>query len=51
MADITENMHMDIMLCAGITDPESPIVIIWCLLKSLISTVQSVKVINYCRHH
>lgn len=49
-ADTAENMHMDMMLCAGITDPESPVVIIWCLLNGLINTIQSGKVINYCRH-
>lgn len=50
-ADAAENMHMDMMLCADITDPESPVVIIWCLLNGLINIIQSVKVINYCRHH
>lgn len=50
-ADTAEHMHMGMMLCADITDPESPVVIIWFLLNGLINTIQSVKVINYCRHH
>lgn len=50
-ADTTENMYMDMMLCADITDPESPVVIIGYLLNGLINTIQSGRVINYCRHH
>lgn len=50
-ADTAETMHRDMTLCADITDPESPVVIIWCLLNGLINTIQSIKVINYCRHY
>lgn len=41
----------DMMLCVGVTDPESPPIIAWCVLNCLINKIQSVKVITYCRHY